>query len=56
MNPVMLLQIALELRERAAAAEAHQRADLLFLAEEYEATARQRDLDNAARFSVKLPK
>lgn len=56
MTPPTLLQLATELRRRAAAAELQQKADLLFLAEEYEATARGHTQDKDLRFSVKLPK
>ncbi len=52
----MLLQLAAELRERAAAAAEPERADLLFLAEEYEASARAGCADKVGAFSVKIPK
>lgn len=56
MTPLGLLQLAAELRKRAAAARLQERADLLFLAEEYEATARRGQPDKDASFSVRLPK
>jgi len=60
MNTTMLLQLAAELRERAAAAAAAERADLLYLAEEYEAAVKfelvNKDRDKTRLFAVKLPK
>lgn len=56
MTPHMLLQLAAELRERAAVADLPERADLLYLAEEYEASARSGHADKTRGFSVKLPK
>lgn len=51
-----LLQLAAELRKRAAAATFQEKADLLFLADEYEATARLGASDKDVPFSVRLPK
>lgn len=56
MTPAMLLRLAAELRERAAAAAGPEQADLLFLAEEYEATACSGITDKVRPFSVKIPK
>lgn len=56
MTPHMLLQLAAELRARAAVAENPERADLLYLAEEYEASARSGPAEKTRGFSVKLPK
>lgn len=56
MTPPGPLQLAIELRKRAAAARLQERADLLFLAEEYEATARRGASDKDVPFSVRLPK
>ncbi len=51
-----LLEIAAELRARAAAAPAAERADLLYLAEEYEASARNAAMDKVRPFNVYMPK
>jgi hypothetical protein len=51
-----LLQIAAELRARAAVASAAERADLLYLAEEYEASARNAATDKVGSFTVYMPK
>lgn len=52
-----LLQIATEFRERAAVAVLEtERAELLYLAEEYEAVASADFPDRIAPFSVKIPK
>lgn len=52
-----LLQLAAELRKRAAAAKSEEeKRDLLFLAEEYEAEARRGAPDKLVPFSVRLPK
>lgn len=56
MNSVDLLELAAEFRQRAAGVSPLEKADLLFLAEEYEAAAADRALDKPARISVKLPK
>jgi len=56
MTPSSLLQVAAELRERAAAAGEAERAELLFLAQEYETSARDGFADKAHPFSVILPK
>ncbi len=50
------LQLAAELRKRAAAARLQEKADLLFLAEEYEAAARCGAPDKDVPFSVRIPK
>lgn len=57
MNAHMLLQIAVEFRERAAVAVSDEdRTELLYLAEEYEAVACA-DLPHKIHpFSVKIPK
>lgn len=52
-----LLQIATEFRERAAVAVLEtERAELLYLAEEYEAVACADFPDRIGPFSVKIPK
>lgn len=51
-----LLQIAAELRARAAAASPAEQADLLYLAEEYEASARETGTDKVRPFTVYMPK
>lgn len=51
-----MLEVAAALRERAAATDGAERADLIFLAEEYEATASGKHPDKAGEFSVKLPR
>lgn len=56
MAPSAMLQLAAELRERAAVVTDPERADLLFLAEEYEASARTGGTDKVRGFSVTLPK
>ena len=56
MTPPGLLQLAAELRKRAAAARLQAKADLLFLAEEYEAAARCGAPDKDVPFSVRIPK
>lgn len=56
MTSLALLQLAAELRRRAAAASHSEKADLLFLAEEYETTAGSGRVDKEGGFSVKLPK
>jgi len=55
-SPVALLQLAAEFRRRAAAAQLPEKADLIFLAQEYEAAARIAPMDKEGSFSVKLPK
>jgi len=55
MTSADLLQLAAEFRQRAAAVSLAEQADLLFLAEEYEAAART-VADKPAPISVKLPK
>ncbi len=54
MTSADLLQLAAEFRQRAAAVGLAERADLLFLAEEYEAAAGTA-ADKQAPISVKLP-
>jgi len=56
MDAADLSQLAAELRRRAATADPTEKADLLFLADEYEAAAREGALDKPRPFSVKLPK
>lgn len=56
MTPSAMLQLAAELRERAAVATDPERTDLLYLAEEYEASARAGEADKVRGFSVKIPK
>jgi len=56
MQPSELLQIAAEFRALAAAATEAERADLLYLAEEYEASARAGPQDKVRPFSVLMLK
>jgi hypothetical protein len=56
MSSVDLLRLAAEFRQRAAAVSPPEKADLLFLAEEYEAAAGKGLSDKQAYISVKLPK
>ena len=56
MQPSELLQIAAHFRVLAATATEAERADLLYLAEEYEASARNGPQDKLRPFSVQLPK
>ena len=57
MSTAKLLQIAAELRARAAAAATQaEYADLIYLAEEYEASARSSATVKLPPFSVRMPK
>lgn len=56
MQPSELLQIAAQFRVLAAAATEAERADLLYLAEEYEASARAGPQDKLRPFTVQMPK
>lgn len=54
LNP--LLQLAAEFRQRAAAAGPEEQADLLFLADEYEAAATNGVAAISPTLSIKLPR
>lgn len=56
MQPSELLQIAEQFRTLAATATETERADLLYLAEEYEASARAGPQDKLRPFSVQMLK
>jgi len=56
MTSVDLLRLAAEFRQRAVAVGPLEKADLLFLAEEYEAAALNSDADKPVLISVKLPR
>ena len=56
MQPSELLRIAAHFRVLAATATEPDRADLLYLAEEYEASARAGPQDKLRPFTVHMPK
>jgi hypothetical protein len=55
MQPSDLLRIAAQFRKLATMATEAERADLLYLAEEYEASARAGPQDKLRPFSVQMP-